>query len=71
MADAGLFWSKSKVLDVWQKGDPRGFAAYVDGIEPKPEETTVVKKYASAFFGTSLATDLQVFLSSCGIDSLY
>jgi nicotinamidase-related amidase len=60
MADAGLFWKKSKVLNVWQKGDSRGLADHVEGIVPKVEETRVVKKYASAFFGTSLATDLQV-----------
>lgn len=63
MADAGLFWLKSKVLDVWQKGDQRGLADHVEGIEPKPEEAKVVKKYASAFFGTSLATELQVIIS--------
>lgn len=60
MADAGLFWRKSKVLDVWKKGDPRGLAAHVEGIEPQAGETVIVKKYASAFFGTALATDLHV-----------
>lgn len=60
MADAGLFWRKSKVLDVWKRGDPRKLAAYVDGLEPKTGETIIVKKYASAFFGTALATELQV-----------
>ena len=52
MADAGLFWRKSKVLDCWQKGDPRGLAQEVDGIEVGEGEGVVVKKYASAFFGT-------------------
>jgi nicotinamidase-related amidase len=65
MADAGLFWKKSKVLNVWQKGDTRGLADCVEGIVPRAEETRVVKKYASAFFGTSLATDLQVGLAAC------
>lgn len=60
MADAGLFWRKSKVLDVWKKGDPRGLAAHVEGIKPKDGETIIVKKYASGFFGTALATELQV-----------
>lgn len=60
MADAGLFWRKAKVLDVWKVGDTRGFAACLEGLEPTKEDTVVVKKYASAFFGTSLATSLQV-----------
>lgn len=60
MADAGLFWHKSKVLDVWKRGDERGLAAYLDGLEPQPRDPVVVKKYASAFFGTTLATELQV-----------
>jgi nicotinamidase-related amidase len=64
MSDAGLFWRKSKVLDVWKKGDPRGLAAHVEGIEPEAGETVIVKKYASAFFGTALATDLHVGHSS-------
>jgi nicotinamidase-related amidase len=60
MADAGLFWRKAKVLDVWLQGDPRGLADYLGGLEPQEGDTVVVKKYASAFFGTSLATELQV-----------
>lgn len=63
MADAGLFWRKAKVLDVWLKGDSRGLAHYVDGLEPQQGDVVVVKKYASAFFGTSLASELQVRLS--------
>lgn len=62
MADAGLFWHKSKVLDVWKRGDPRGLAAHIEGVEPQVDETVIVKKYASAFFGTALATDLHVSL---------
>lgn len=60
MEDAGLFWRKSKVLDVWKREDPRGLATYVEGIAPRTGETVIIKKYASAFFGTALATDLQV-----------
>ena len=60
MADAGLFWRKAKVLDVWKKGDTRGLAACLEGLEPATEDTVVVKKYASAFFGTTLASSLQV-----------
>ncbi len=60
MADAGLFWRKAKVLDVWKTDDPRGLAANLEGLEPAANDTVVVKKYASAFFGTTLATSLHV-----------
>lgn len=60
MADAGLFWRKTKALDVWKAGDPRGLAACLEGLEPSKGDIVVVKKYASAFFGTSLASSLQV-----------
>jgi hypothetical protein len=32
MADAGLMYSKAKVLTVWQKGDTRGVEGSVDGL---------------------------------------
>ncbi|KAJ5331901.1 hypothetical protein N7476_001684 [Penicillium atrosanguineum] len=71
MADAGLFWLKAKPLDVWLKGDTRGLANYMDGLEPAVEDTVVVKKYASAFFGTTLASELQTLnvdtLVICGV----
>lgn len=60
MSDAGLFWHKSKVLDVWKRGDVRGLAEDLEGLSPNEMDTVVVKKYASAFFGTTLATELQV-----------
>lgn len=60
MADAGLFWHKSRALDVWKIGDSRGLAADLDGLSPAKGDTVVVKKYASAFFGTTLATELSV-----------
>ncbi|KAI6083513.1 putative N-carbamoylsarcosine amidase [Hypoxylon rubiginosum] len=73
MADAGLFWRKAKVLDVWKAGDPRGLAACLEGLEPAGGDTVVVKKYASAFFGTSLASSLQVMnvdtLVICGVST--
>ncbi|RDW78019.1 hypothetical protein BP5796_05871 [Coleophoma crateriformis] len=66
MADAGLFYNKAKALSVWQEGDTRGLDACVEGLEPKEGEEIVVKKYASAFFGTDMATRLQVL----GVDTL-
>ena len=66
MADAGLFYSKSKSLSVWQNGDARGLASYVEGLVPEERDVVVVKKYASAFFGTALTTELTV----AGVDTL-
>lgn len=60
MSDAGLFWRKAKCLDVWLAGDQRGLAECIEGLKPQQGEVVVVKKYASAFFGTSLASELQV-----------
>lgn len=69
MADAGLFWKKSKSLGVFNQGlDERGLGGWLEGLEPLPRESNgagggelvVKKKYASAFFGTALASDLQV-----------
>lgn len=62
MRDAGLFWLKAKPLSVWQKGDTRGLDAGLEGLQPRDGEILVQKKYPSAFFGTTLATDLNVSL---------
>ncbi|PGG99244.1 hypothetical protein AJ79_08636 [Helicocarpus griseus UAMH5409] len=78
MSDAGLFWAKSKNLDVWRVGDGRGLERWVDGLEPLDgdgdgEEVVIVKKYASAFFGTTLASELQTLnidtLVICGVST--
>lgn len=60
MADAGLWWRKAKLLDVWLKGDSRGFDQCLDGLLPRGGDIVISKKYASAFFGTQLASELQV-----------
>ena len=66
MAEAGLFYLKAKALDVWQTGDNRGYDAWVDGLVPREGESVLVKKYASAFFGTDLSTRLRVL----GVDTV-
>ncbi|KAK7931034.1 N-carbamoylsarcosine amidase [Apiospora marii] len=74
MADAGLFWQKSKSLRVFNPGlDGRGLGGWLEGLEPLPRgsgagagELVVKKKYASAFFGTALASDLRVL----GVDTV-
>ncbi|CAN8106133.1 unnamed protein product [Discula destructiva] len=58
MKDAGLFWHKAKPLDIWQVGDPRGLSDWVDGLRPADGDALVKKKYASGFFGTTLASEL-------------
>ncbi|ERS96140.1 maleamate amidohydrolase [Sporothrix schenckii 1099-18] len=64
MADAGLFWHKAKTLAVWQAGSElnrQGLADFVsDTLTPRPKDIVVKKRYASGFFGTTLATELAV-----------
>ncbi|KAL4881657.1 Isochorismatase-like protein [Aspergillus karnatakaensis] len=73
MADAGLFWLKSKTLDVWKKGDIRGFDGWLQGLEPAEGDVVISKKYASSFFATTLATELQTLnvdtLVICGVST--
>lgn len=73
MKDAGLFWLKSKTLDVWNVADTRRYGDWVDGLVPEKGELVIKKKYASAFFGTSLATDLRVMAADtvvlCGVST--
>ncbi|USW47274.1 Putative isochorismatase [Septoria linicola] len=52
MSDAGLFYKKARVLDVWLQGDERGYDEPLPGLEPVEGEHMILKKHASAFFGT-------------------
>lgn len=73
MAEAGIFALKSKALNVWQKGDTRGFDQMMKGLEPQKGDIVVVKRYPSAFFGTDLVTRLNVLridtLVVCGVST--
>ncbi|KAL4908297.1 Maleamate amidohydrolase [Aspergillus multicolor] len=73
MADAGLFWNKAKVLDVWKRGDERGLADNLEGLEPGADDVVVIKKFASAFFGTGLDSKLKALnidtLVICGVST--
>ncbi|CAK7244589.1 MAG: hypothetical protein STHCBS139747_006133 [Sporothrix thermara] len=64
MSDAGLFWQKAKTLEVWRIGSDlhkQGLADFVsDTLTPIPGDIVVKKRYASGFFGTTLATELAV-----------
>ena len=54
--DGGLFFRKVPALRCFLPGAPG--AAFPDGLSPRDDETVVTKQYASAFFGTSLASTL-------------
>lgn len=62
--DGGLFRKKLPALEVFRSGNPLGDPP--PGLEPRKDEIVVTKQYASAFFGTNLATSLTVM----GVDSL-
>jgi maleamate amidohydrolase len=55
-ADGGLFWKKLPALRAFVDGS--SFATIPAEISPRPNELVLTKHYASAFFGTTLATDL-------------
>lgn len=55
--NGGLFFRKVPALRSFLPGSPLG--AFVEGVEPLAGETVVTKQYASAFFGTSLASTLN------------
>ena len=60
--DGGLFFRKVPALKCFLKGSPLG--EFTPTLQPRADEVVVMKQYASAFFGTSLAATL----ASQGID---
>jgi nicotinamidase-related amidase len=62
--DAGVFIKKVPSLSVLRKGTP--MVEVDDRLTPRADEHVLVKKYASAFFGTSLAATL----TAAGVDTL-
>lgn len=63
-ADGGLFYRKVPALKHFDRGSPLG--AFPATLQPQAGELIVTKQYASAFFGTSLASSL----TSLGVDTL-
>jgi maleamate amidohydrolase len=59
-ADGGLFVKKVPGLRVLAVDAEGGLGEEVPELAPAPGEIVVVKQYASAFFGTSLAATLTV-----------
>jgi len=64
MSDAGWFGRKVPALACFAAGAPGSWGALT--LAPAPGEVVVVKQYASAFFGTSLAATL----TAAGVDTL-
>jgi maleamate amidohydrolase len=62
--DGGLFVRKVPVLRELVEGAP--LAAFVPELQPAPDDVVVTKQYASAFFGTSLAS----LLTAQGVDTV-
>ncbi len=62
--DGGVFFRKLPVLKIFEAGSPLG--EFPKEIEPRADEQIVIKQYASAFFGTSLASSLVAM----GVDTL-
>ena len=62
--NGGRFFEKSMTLHNFIEGSPMG--AWPEGLVPREDELVISKQYASAFFGTSLASTL----TSLGIDTL-
>ncbi|MEP5937937.1 MAG: isochorismatase family protein [Erythrobacter sp.] len=64
MIDGGRFAQKVAPLRNFTKGHPMG--EWPKGLDPRDDELVISKQYASAFFGTSLASTL----TANGNDSL-
>ena len=64
LADGGLFVAKVPALAAFAEGAPGGWGEL--SLARRPGETIVVKQYASAFAGTTLAATLHTL----GVDTL-
>jgi len=64
--DGGVFFRKVPALACFEDGARPDLAAFATGLEPLPGETVILKQYASAFFGTTLASTL----TALGVDTL-
>jgi maleamate amidohydrolase len=64
--NGGVFFRKVPALACFEAGQSPEMAAFAAGLEPAAGETLITKQYASAFFGTSLASTL----TSLGVDTV-
>jgi len=56
--NGGVFFQKVPALACFERGRHPDLAAFAEGLEPAEGETVITKQYASAFFGTTLASTL-------------
>lgn len=64
--DGGVFFRKVPALRCFEDGAEPGLGAFAAGLEPATGETVITKQYASAFFGTPLASTL----TALGVDTV-
>lgn len=64
--DGGVFFRKVPALKCFEAGARPDLAAFAPGLEPVAGETVITKQYASAFFGTALASTL----TALGVDTV-
>ncbi len=64
--DGGVFFRKLPALGCFEAGAHPELARFDPALEPAPGETVITKQYASAFFGTTLASTL----TSLAVDTL-
>jgi nicotinamidase-related amidase len=64
--NGGVFFRKVPALRCFERGRHPEWCGFARGLEPIAGETIIVKQYASAFFGTSLAS----LLTSSGVDTV-
>jgi maleamate amidohydrolase len=64
--DGGVFFRKVPALACFEAGAHPELAAFAEGLEPATGETVITKQYASAFFGTTLASTL----TALGVDTV-
>lgn len=62
--DGGIWVKKAPVMRAMVPGNP--YAAFCEEVAPSDNELVMTKQYASAFFGTSLASTLMAL----GVDTL-
>ena len=62
-ADGGVFFRKVPALQAFVRGSPLG--AFPPSLQPRAADLVVTKHYASAFFGTSLASTLTALGVDC------
>lgn len=63
-ADGGVFFRKVPALKVFEQGSPLG--AFPSALSPTEGDLVITKRYASAFFGTHLASTL----TALGVDTV-